>query len=427
MDSRAGASVELTLLDLGSKWIDSAPKSVRVGNVRLHGWQVDPIVTPPSLRSDVDSYLVKVNFELDLAGNMLPMNWFEVGFTFQDTDQDEEETGGTDQVTVVDAVPHPGFQPGEAVAYTLNQYLHLVPATVGAQTHAYLPSGQNAVDVFGIGSNQIRWRHTSPENGAVRPGSYPAWVVLVVPKGRTEQHVRLSARFDLDPQGTVDYGLTSTPDSFRLTLATAGAVEAVRTAQVGDSGTEQLCVSTGQPPTLFISYAHDDDRHKTSVREFANLLMDHGIDTQLDQWSDDSRKDWGTWASRQIETADFIAVVASPMCRKVGDGAMEPRQHRGLQNELGIIRNQLAAYPEEWGRKVLPVVLPGGSVEDIPVCLRPHNMDHYIVDKLTEAGIDDLLRSMTSTPSFPRPPLGEPATRLKEATKKVSPPPEAGH
>ncbi|MEU3599601.1 SEFIR domain-containing protein [Streptomyces sp. NPDC006798] len=427
MESRTGASVELTLLDLGSKWIDTAPRSVRVGHVRLHGWQVDRVVTPPSFHADVDSYLIKVNFELDLSGDMLPMNWFEVGFTFRDTDQ--EKDGGTGEVTVVDAIPHPGPRPGIATAYTLNQYLHLLPAADSTDTNAYLPAARDNVDVFGIGSNQVRWRHTSPEDGAIRPGSYPAWVVLVVPAGQPEQDVTLAVRFDLDPQGSVDYGLTSTPDSFRLALTAPDATSVVHTAQVVDVNTERTGLYTGSYPTLFISYAHDNDRHKASVRDFANLLQENGIYTHLDQWSDDSRKDWGTWASQQIGSADFIAVIASPMCRKVGDGAMEPRQHRGLQNELGIVRNHLAAEPDEWGRKVLPVVLPGGSVEDIPLTLRPHNMDHYIVKELNEAGIDDLLRAMAGTPSFPRPPLGPPAARLKEATarKPPSPPGAARH
>ncbi|HEV2635872.1 MAG TPA: hypothetical protein VGX23_12035 [Actinocrinis sp.] len=53
----------------------------------------------------------------------------------------------------------------------------------------------------------------------------------------------------------------------------------------------------------------------------------------------------------------------------------------------------------EWERKILPVVLPGRSENEIPVSFLPGIADHFRVHSLDPEGIADLLRVLLPTRS----------------------------
>lgn len=149
-------------------------------------------------------------------------------------------------------------------------------------------------------------------------------------------------------------------------------------------------------PRVFICYAHEDDAHKKQVRDFVELLRKHGLDPVVDQDHVGRRKDWDHWALHEIKRADFVIVIASPACREVGDGEHEGYGRAGLRSELAVIRNLQANYPD-WSDYVLPVVLPGCSVEEIPMFLAPNTRDHYPVEALTRDDIDYLLKTISAT------------------------------
>jgi hypothetical protein len=161
-----------------------------------------------------------------------------------------------------------------------------------------------------------------------------------------------------------------------------------------------------QAPRVFISYAHDSADHKHAVLMLAELLTRNGIDVILDQWADLVRKDWGSWALGHITSIDFVIIVASPDYQRVGDGLIATTNNPGAQSEAVVIRDQLHHDRPTWTRKLLPVVLPGHSIDEISTFLQPFSADHYIISELTDAGIDDLLRTLTGQPSRVRPPLG---------------------
>lgn len=158
--------------------------------------------------------------------------------------------------------------------------------------------------------------------------------------------------------------------------------------------------------TAFVTYAHDDEPHQTAVLTLAELLVRNGIDVGLDLWSDEVRRDWGAWATEEITNADFVIVVASPGYRHAGDGLASGGRH-GVQAEAATIRDLLHRDRRSWIPKLLPVVLPGRDVDDIPLFLQPRCADHYVIAELTEAGVEDLLRTLTRQPRRVRPPLGD--------------------
>lgn len=165
--------------------------------------------------------------------------------------------------------------------------------------------------------------------------------------------------------------------------------------------------SPGRPPRVFVTYSHDNDEHRDLVREFGTFLREEaGVDVRLDTWYDDGRRDWSLWAIDQFAKADFILVIASPAYRRRADGQESPSVGRGAQFEAAMVRSNLTRNLPEETRRVLPVVLPGRSIDEIPAFLNAHSTTHYIVKDFTLAGVEDLLYAFAGHPKFSLPALG---------------------
>lgn len=100
-----------------------------------------------------------------------------------------------------------------------------------------------------------------------------------------------------------------------------------------------------------------------------------------------------------------MIVIASPTCRLASEANFPLDRNRGIVHELGIIEELLQRDRATWERKILPVLLPGASPDDIPLFLHPYGTDHYRVDDLSPAGMEDLLRTIFREPKHVRPPL----------------------
>jgi WD40 repeat protein len=144
------------------------------------------------------------------------------------------------------------------------------------------------------------------------------------------------------------------------------------------------------------------------VLEFSQLLRDCGVDAELDLWADDGRRDWSDWAAKQLRDSDFTLVVASSAYKRRAEGTASPEEGRGSKYEAGLIRDKLTQDRDVWVARILPVVLPGCSVEDIPDFLQPYAGTRYEITSITRAGIEDLLRALTGQARHVRPPLGDP-------------------
>ncbi|HUC57971.1 MAG TPA: SEFIR domain-containing protein, partial [Streptosporangiaceae bacterium] len=157
-------------------------------------------------------------------------------------------------------------------------------------------------------------------------------------------------------------------------------------------------------PRVFISYAHESEDHKRSVSQFAAFLITEGMDVRIDSEDNQGRRDWQLWASKEIRAADFVLVIASPQCREVGDGDEPPDVPRGLRAEMNTLRELYYSEPHVWPKKILPVVLPGRSVREIPIFLQPYTADHYDVASFTDEGARPLLRHLRHPPEQRHPP-----------------------
>jgi hypothetical protein len=150
----------------------------------------------------------------------------------------------------------------------------------------------------------------------------------------------------------------------------------------------------GQPrwrPTAFVSYAWDSPAHKEAVCDLCQLLMQSDVDVRIDQFAGARRRDWAGWAVGQIETADYVLVIASPTYKREADGDASPTGRWGVKFEAAVLREKLYTDVPTWLPKILPVVLPGGQVDDIPIFLQPRSASHFVIDEFTRSGVAELL------------------------------------
>lgn len=160
-------------------------------------------------------------------------------------------------------------------------------------------------------------------------------------------------------------------------------------------------------PRVFVTYAHDTPEHKVLVEQFATFLRAGiGLDVHLDSWYDNVRRDWSLWATQHLREADFILVIASPEYKRRADGTAMPHEGRGSQFETAIIRDNLTRDLRRETERVLPVVLPGRSIDEIPDFLNGYSTTRYPVEEFTDDGVADLLAAITGQGQYPMPRRG---------------------
>lgn len=157
-------------------------------------------------------------------------------------------------------------------------------------------------------------------------------------------------------------------------------------------------------PIVFLSYAHDDETHVAAVHKLASLLQARGVVLEYDRIRDDVRRDWYAWMLRVIQESDYTVVIGSPMYQAVGDGNASSDLHRGVQAEAAVLRDLVYRDRRSWVGRILPVLLPGRTVDDLPAFIQPYTASRYPIRSITDEGIADLLRVLTGTPG-PRAPL----------------------
>jgi hypothetical protein len=183
--------------------------------------------------------------------------------------------------------------------------------------------------------------------------------------------------------------------------------------------------SPNTPSRVFISYANENAEHVAQVSELTRLLRENGIDARLDLPAAELRQDWPAWMVEEIKAADFVLVIASPEYRRRGEGVALPGVGRGVQFEAALIREQFYSDRAASVPRVLPVLLPGRSKEDIPLWLGPYSGTSYPVTAFTLAGAEKLIRVLTGQPYESVAPLGPrpvlPARRTWHESAPVAP------
>jgi hypothetical protein len=383
MRPETGITIPLTLVDRSGRRIDQGPEGVTFGAIHLRRLQVHPVAGSRTTFPGSAAHLLKINFDLALDHEGPAVRWFEVGFCLV-------ESGST----IMTAAPRGAAEAQPEASYGLSRNLefHSAPSD-NALVH--IPPTEGPVHLYGASGDHIRWLRVAANETGVRPGSYSAWMVLLTSAEQAREKFRLTARFDPELAEGDDFASVAVSHEFTIELAGPDLAPQVETAHTG-SPTFGLPAPSAR---IFICYAHEDEAHKKMVRDFTDLLRACGHDPRIDSDYEGPRQDWNQWAVRQIRKADFVVVIASPTCKAVGDGTYPGKDRAGIRHELGVISNLLQMNPD-WAPHLLPVILPGLSVNDIPMFLRPATMDHYPVDALIESELETLLKAIRTTPPW---------------------------
>jgi len=180
-----------------------------------------------------------------------------------------------------------------------------------------------------------------------------------------------------------------------------------RVGGVGETSGAEPAADEVSPVRVFISYAHEPQMpaHGEAVRDLWVWLRSCGVDARLDRVAAQQRQDWPLWMAEQIREADHVLIIASPAYKVRAEGRAGPEQGRGVQWEARLIRD--AFYRDQSAlQRFVPVVLPGGRVEDVPDFLAPSSCTVYRVSGFDTAGGEELLRLLLAQPAETEPPLG---------------------
>jgi hypothetical protein len=174
-----------------------------------------------------------------------------------------------------------------------------------------------------------------------------------------------------------------------------------------------VAASGSEPSTVFISWAHrhadwDDARAAQwadTVHGFARLLRENGVDADIDLWHlSDTAVDWTRWGPRRAQECAYVVVTVSSAWRERWEGRNNPTEGAGAAAESDALKGLFQRHQTEFQRRVVVVLLPGASPDDVPPDLA--RLNRFRIDSLDDTGVEDLLRALTHQPAFLPPGVG---------------------
>lgn len=160
-------------------------------------------------------------------------------------------------------------------------------------------------------------------------------------------------------------------------------------------------------PEVFVVWAHSSPEWdvvrtqawRATVHTFAELLHQLGADADLDLYHQHEPVDWSTFCLQRMEDADRIVIAVSPGWKLAFLG--RNRLSLGAEYELKHLRGMLMRQPDVFQRKVIVAVLPGASLDDIPLSL--HCVPHFVIDPAEPASALPLRHFLHGQPMYAKP------------------------
>ena len=171
--------------------------------------------------------------------------------------------------------------------------------------------------------------------------------------------------------------------------------------------------SKTKAPRVFISYTHENSKHKDWVRCLAYDLRKNGIDAILDQWECKYGSDLPAFMEKGIRTSDRVLLVCTTTYkRKVTQGK------GGVGYERLVVTGELAA--NILTEKFICVLRQGSDSKSIPTFAKTRLFIDFRRNEEYKARLDDLLRDIHTSPNHPKPPVGPNPFSIKKNQAKRS-------
>ncbi|MGW4434954.1 toll/interleukin-1 receptor domain-containing protein [Streptomyces sp. NPDC004596] len=145
-----------------------------------------------------------------------------------------------------------------------------------------------------------------------------------------------------------------------------------------------------------ISYSHDSEAHRDSVRRLAERLRQAGVDAWIDQFDEHNPPEsWPDWMRREIEKSDFVIVVVTENYVQRFHRETGPGIGSGVRWEGALITADLYHSRRERA-KFIPVVLRSEDASLIP---SPLNLTSwFVIGEAATADIVGLVRVLLRDP-----------------------------
>ncbi|MGW5235975.1 toll/interleukin-1 receptor domain-containing protein [Streptomyces nodosus] len=145
-----------------------------------------------------------------------------------------------------------------------------------------------------------------------------------------------------------------------------------------------------------ISYSHDSEAHRESIRRLAERLREAGVDAWIDQFDEHNPPEsWPDWMRREIEKSDFVIVVVTQSYVQRFSRETGPGVGSGVRWEGALITADLYHSRRERA-KFIPVVL---RAEDAGLIPSPLNLTSwFVIGEKAEADISRLAQVLLRDP-----------------------------
>lgn len=188
---------------------------------------------------------------------------------------------------------------------------------------------------------------------------------------------------------------------------------AVSAASVSPDTTRQLRDEEHTSPTVFISWAHSHSSWtkkrasawQESVATLASTLrQSFGIDADIDLFHLHESVDWTRFGQRGIVNNQRVIVVLSKAWAERWEGTNDPTEGAGAAREADALHGLFSRDQSEWQSKLVIVMLPDVSAEDLPVDL--DRVARVWLDPSDPDSYETLVRNLTGQPQYLKVPLG---------------------
>lgn len=132
---------------------------------------------------------------------------------------------------------------------------------------------------------------------------------------------------------------------------------------------------------VFISYSHDSEEHQSAVLALSERLRKDGLHTTLDRYINGTPDEgWPRWMLNQLDAADFVLVVCTPIYYRRFRGHEVPGKGKGADWEGALITQEL--YDARSATlKFVPIFLSAADDDCVPEPLR--SQTHYALTSET--------------------------------------------
>lgn len=169
----------------------------------------------------------------------------------------------------------------------------------------------------------------------------------------------------------------------------------------------------GSPPSAIVLWAHSDPAWnaeqradwRESVLKLTHLLLENGIDADVDLFHGHETTDWSRFGPSRIKSSRWVIVAVSDTWRRAFEGENDPTANAGAVAETNALRGMFGTDQSDFKRRVVLVLLPGREKSELPQELRA-TTPWVTVAELTGEGIEELLRILHGQPAYPKPAVG---------------------